>query len=68
MDVAPSNLEYLPENGQVYLKNVQAFRMLKKLLSTDNRKKEFVHMQQDDTLTFRQINKKHQTGKYTIQH
>src|SRR4051812_32248048 len=42
--------------------------MSKKLPSTDNRKEEFVHMQQDHTLTFRQINKKHQTGKHMIQH
>jgi hypothetical protein len=67
-DKAPSDSENRLENDGIYLKNAQAFRMSKKLPSTDNRKKEFVHMQQDHTLTFGQINKKHQTGKHMIQH
>ncbi|GET56608.1 reverse transcriptase family protein [Rhizophagus irregularis DAOM 181602=DAOM 197198] len=67
-DKAPFDSENRLENDGMYLKNAQAFRMPKKLPSTDNRKKEFVHMQQDYTLTFGQINKKLQTGKHTIQH
>ncbi|RGB25497.1 hypothetical protein C1646_771637 [Rhizophagus diaphanus] len=57
-DKAPFDSENRLENDGMYLINAQAFRMPKKLPSTDNRKKEFVHMQQDHTLTFGQINKK----------
>ncbi|PKC11177.1 hypothetical protein RhiirA5_397681 [Rhizophagus irregularis] len=67
-DKAPFDSENRLENDGMYLKNAQAFRMPKKLPSTDNRKKEFVHMQQDYTLTFGQIKQKLQTGKHTIQH
>ncbi|PKC03702.1 ribonuclease H-like protein [Rhizophagus irregularis] len=64
----PFNSENSLKHEGSDLENAQAFRMLKKPPSIDNRKKEFVHMQQDHTLTFGQINKKHQTGKHTIQH
>ncbi|RGB24557.1 hypothetical protein C1646_772908 [Rhizophagus diaphanus] len=62
------NSENFLEYDGSYLENAQAFKMLKKPLSIDNRKKEFVYMQQDCILIFGQINKKHQTNKHTIQH
>ncbi|PKC65824.1 hypothetical protein RhiirA1_460541 [Rhizophagus irregularis] len=67
-DRTPFNPENSLKYDGSYSENAQAFRILKKSPSIDNRKKEYVHMQQDYTLTFGQINKKHQTGKHTIQH
>jgi hypothetical protein len=45
---------------------MQAFKRIKKLPSTDNRKKEFIYTHQNYILIFGQIKNKHQTGKYTI--
>jgi hypothetical protein len=49
MDIAPLNS--LETDGK-HLTNIQAFKMSKKPPSTDNKKKEFVYMQQDYMLAF----------------
>ncbi|GBB90696.1 hypothetical protein RclHR1_17730003 [Rhizophagus clarus] len=68
MEAKPLNANATSELNRNTLINIQAFRITKKQPSTDNRKREFVHMQQENTLIFGQINKKHIMGKHTIQH
>jgi hypothetical protein len=63
IDITPLNS--LETDGK-HLTNIQAFKMSKIPQTTDNRKKEFVYMQQDYMLAFEQVKNKHQMGKHMI--
>ncbi|GES77624.1 hypothetical protein GLOIN_2v1485023 [Rhizophagus clarus] len=64
----PNNEKRDSDINEKKLINMQSFKMIKKSPLIDNIKKEFVYMQYDHMLEFGQIKKKHQTGRYTIQH
>ncbi|GBC09777.1 hypothetical protein RclHR1_00910027 [Rhizophagus clarus] len=68
VDAELLTLESMPETERKTFANMQALKMSKKILSTNNRKREFVWTHQDHNLILGQINKKHTTRKYTIKY